>query len=242
MNESKLAAISSLVETFSGKNISENTPILGSDVFTQTAGVHADGDAKGDLYATPSRAAAFRARAPLRARKTLGKSSLDYNLERLGIDLSQVNRQKVLDRIIELGDKKHNVVPEDLLMIIADVLKTPAEHVVKIDRYAIDVGSDKQPRATVAVSFRGRTIEAEGSGDGGYEAFHEGAEGGRLSAWDGKYRVSSIIGYESRREDVRKRWWKHSSAGVTSPVGMDFRLWASTPTKPPRPSSPPRRC
>ena len=171
VNESRLAAVSGLVETFSGKNISANTPILGADVFTQTAGIHADGDAKGNLYATRLAPQRFGRQRRYALGKLSGKASLDHNLARLGVDLSKANRKKVLDRIIELGDKKHNVVPEDLLMIIADVLKTPAEHLVKIDRYTIDVASDRPPRATVSVSYRGRTSAASGTGDGGYDAF-----------------------------------------------------------------------
>lgn len=171
INESRLAAVSELVETFSGKNISANTPILGADVFTQTAGIHADGDAKGDLYATRLAPQRFGRERRYALGKLSGKASLDHNLSQLGIKLSDANRKKVLDRIIELGDKKHTVVPEDLLMIIADVLKTPAEHLVRIKRYKIDVASDKPPRASVSVSFKGRTSEASGTGDGGYDAF-----------------------------------------------------------------------
>jgi len=50
VEESHLVAISRLVETFSGKEIAGNAPIVGQDVFTQTVGIHADGDAKGELY------------------------------------------------------------------------------------------------------------------------------------------------------------------------------------------------
>ena len=171
VNESRLAAVSELVETFSGKNISANTPILGADVFTQTAGIHADGDAKGDLYATRLAPQRFGRERRYALGKLSGKASLDHNLSQLGIKLSDANRKKVLDRIIELGDRKHAVVPEDLLMIIADVLKTPAEHLVRIRRYKIDVASDKPPSASVSVSFQGRTSEASGTGDGGYDAF-----------------------------------------------------------------------
>ena len=41
-------------------------------------------------------------------------------------------RDLVLRRIVELGDKKHTVVPEDLPFIIADVLKTPDEQLVRV--------------------------------------------------------------------------------------------------------------
>ena len=171
VKESRLTAISNLVETFSGKNVSANAPILGNDVFTQTAGVHADGDAKGGLYATRLAPQRFGRERRYALGKLSGKASLDHNLTRLGVNLSNANRQKVLDRIIELGDKKHAVVPEDLLMIIADVLKTPAEHILRIESYTINVTSDGPPEATVAVSFQGKTARASGSGDGGYDAF-----------------------------------------------------------------------
>ncbi len=171
INESRLASISAVVETFSGKNIAENSPILGNDVFTQTAGIHADGDAKGDLYATRLSPGRFGRERRYALGKLSGKASLDHNLDKLGINLSDTNRNKVLDRIIELGDKKHTVVPEDLLMIIADVLKTPAEHLVKIDAYKINVSSTDAPEAAVSVSYQGRTSSSTATGEGGYDAF-----------------------------------------------------------------------
>ena len=73
VNESRLAAVSQLVETFSGKDVAANPPIVGRDVFTQTAGIHADGDAKGDLYGTHLAPARFgRAR-----RYALGNLAID---------------------------------------------------------------------------------------------------------------------------------------------------------------------
>ena len=52
IDETHLHDISTMVEQFSGKYIAANMPILGQDVFTQTAGIHADGDVKGGLYET----------------------------------------------------------------------------------------------------------------------------------------------------------------------------------------------
>lgn len=227
VNEDRLAGISSLVEIFSGKNISENTPILGNDVFTQTAGIHADGDAKGNLYATRLAPDRFGRERSYALGKLSGKASLDHNLRKLGIDLSEANRNKVLDRIIELGDKKHNVVPEDLLMIIAGVLKTPAEHVVKIDRYVINVASDKPPEATVAVSFRGETAEAKGTGDGGYDAFmnalkeavmHHGIEVPQLA----DYRVRIPPGGRTEAlVETLIRWGDSTPEDTFTTVGVD---------------------
>ena len=50
INESSLNKVSQLVATFSGFRIPVNKPIVGANVFTQTAGIHADGDSKKNLY------------------------------------------------------------------------------------------------------------------------------------------------------------------------------------------------
>ncbi|MEO8886845.1 MAG: 2-isopropylmalate synthase, partial [Mucilaginibacter sp.] len=46
VKESSIYSVSKLVETFSGVRIPSNKPIVGDNVFTQTAGIHADGDNK----------------------------------------------------------------------------------------------------------------------------------------------------------------------------------------------------
>jgi D-citramalate synthase len=171
VDETKLAGISRLVETMSGKEISDNAPIVGADVFTQTAGIHADGDAKGDLYESRLAPGRFGRERRYALGKLSGKASLDQNLSKLGIELSTDARDRVLARIIELGDKKHTVVPEDLRFILADVLKEPAYRQVRIESYAVSVGSGAEPHAEVVVSVRGKRAKAAAAGDGGYDAF-----------------------------------------------------------------------
>ena len=171
VDESRLVAISKLVETFSGKDVSANAPIVGRDVFTQTGGIHADGDAKGALYETKLLPARFAQKRRYALGKLAGKASLDQNLRELGIELSDASRNLVLQRIVELGDKKHTVVPEDLRFIIADVLKTPQEQLVCVDSYRVTVGSDDVPSAEVTLTLGGKQARAEATGDGGYDAF-----------------------------------------------------------------------
>jgi len=48
--EDRLNDISRIVESYSGIAIPANKPIIGENVFTQVAGVHADGDSKSNLY------------------------------------------------------------------------------------------------------------------------------------------------------------------------------------------------
>jgi D-citramalate synthase len=171
IRENRLTSLSDMVATFSGKEMSANTPIVGRDVYTQTAGIHADGDAKGDLYATRLAPTRFGGHRRYALGKLSGKASLDHNLEEMGIALPDADRDLVLQRIVELGDRKHIVTPEDLPYLIADVLKTPADQLVQIESYRVDVSSGEAPEARVALAYRGIVEKAEASGDGGYDAF-----------------------------------------------------------------------
>jgi D-citramalate synthase len=170
VDEGRLAGVSGLVETFSGKEIAPNTPVVGRDVFTQTAGIHADGDVKGELYASRLSPERFRRKRRYALGKLSGKASVDQNLGELGIELSNENRDLVLQRIVELGDKKHTVVRDDLPYIIADVLKRPAEKHVNIESYEVVVGSGNVPTAQVQVRYGKRQAKASATGDGGYDA------------------------------------------------------------------------
>jgi D-citramalate synthase len=170
INELKLSAVSEMVETFSGKSVSSNTPLVGQDVFTQTAGIHADGDAKGKLYETnlvPERFGRVRAYA---LGKLAGKASLDHNLKNLGISLSEENRNKVLKRVVELGDKKQTIESEDLLMIISDVLKSPTDKTIRITQYSVNLESTAKPVAMIVIDFFGSTLKGSSEGDGGFDA------------------------------------------------------------------------
>ena len=122
VREEKINAASRLVETYSGIHIAPNRPIIGEHVFTQCAGVHADGDSKNNLYCNdliPERFGRVREYA---LGKTSGKANIRMNLESLGIDVDDESMRKITERIIELGDKKEMVTTEDLPYIISDVL------------------------------------------------------------------------------------------------------------------------
>jgi D-citramalate synthase len=160
-----------MVESFSGKDMPGNTPIVGRDVFTQTAGIHADGDVKGELYHSRLAPERFGRRRRYALGKLSGKASLNQNLKDLGIELADADRDLVLRRIVELGDKKHSVGPADLPYIIADVLQTPAEQRVRVESYRVSVATDEHPSAEVAIAYQGRLAKAQAEGDGGYDAF-----------------------------------------------------------------------
>lgn len=171
VKENHLKYISDLVQSFSGKRLAANSPIIGRDVFTQTCGVHADGDKKGDLYANPLLPQRFSRTRIYALGKLSGKASIDKNLEKFGLELDQEVRDKVLAEVIRLGDKKKKITPEDLPFIISDVLNSQIEKKIKFSNYEIITHKGQTPHASLEIDYDGKILSASASGDGGYDAF-----------------------------------------------------------------------
>lgn len=171
VNEKSLYMISRVVETYSGKRLSANAPIVGEDVFTQTAGIHADGDKKGGLYESLLLPQRFGRKRSYALGKLAGKASLEQNLKEMGIELSEENRQKLLQRIIELGDQKKTVTADDLPFLIADVLNIPEHRKVIFESVVITSGTHATPMCSLWLRYREQEYRFSGSGNGGYDAF-----------------------------------------------------------------------
>ncbi len=169
--EKNLARMSKIVETFSGKRIAANKPIVGSNVFTQTAGVHADGDKKARLYESKLRPERFGKERQYALGKLSGKASLEQNLDQLGLHLSEDDKKRVLQRVVELGDTKKIVTTEDLPYIVADVLDTPEERMARIKSCTVSSGTGIKPNASFTLQVNGREYSESAVGDGGYDAF-----------------------------------------------------------------------
>lgn len=172
VSEKSLYSVSKLVETFSGFRIAANRPVVGENVFTQTAGIHADGDKKNKLYFSKLMPERFGRQRRYALGKTSGKANIENNLVQLGIHLSEQDLKKVTQRIIELGDRKEIVSPADLPYIISDVLDSVAvQQKVRIEDYVLTHSKDLNPSVTLKISVEGESIEAHAQGDGQYDAF-----------------------------------------------------------------------
>lgn len=170
--EKSLYSVSKTVESFSGFRIPVNKPVVGENVFTQTAGIHADGDNKNNLYFNDLMPERFGRTRKYALGKTSGKANIEKNLESLGIKLSQEELKKVTAKVIELGDKKEIITVEDLRYIVSDVLNyNVAENKVEILNYALTHSKDLRPSATLRIKIGDQIFEEHAQGDGQYDAF-----------------------------------------------------------------------
>jgi (R)-citramalate synthase len=172
VDEPSLYTVSKLVETFSGFRIPVNKPVVGENVFTQTAGIHADGDKKNKLYFSDLMPERFGRQRNYALGKTSGKANIENNLQQLGIELSEPDLRKVTQRIIELGDRKEAVTQADLPYIISDVLDSNMiEEKVRLENYVLTHSKNLRPSVTIRISINGELFEEHSQGDGQYDAF-----------------------------------------------------------------------
>ena len=197
INEEKLNDVSHAVESYSGIAIPPNKPIVGNSVFTQVAGVHADGDNKNNLYCNDLLPERFGRKREYALGKSSGKANIRKNLEELGLELSEEAMKKVTQRIIELGDKKELVTQDDLPYIVSDVLKhTNIEEKVILKSYMVSTAYGLKPIAGVKLEVNGILFEENATGDGQFDAFvrcirHIYKEKlGRKFPWLSNYNVS----------------------------------------------------
>jgi len=172
VSEESITNISRMVESYSGIANAANAPIVGENVFTQTAGVHADGDKKGKLYVNALLPERFGRSREYALGKMSGKANIEQNLKVLGINLSDEDMRRVTKRINELGDKKELVTIDDLPYIISDVLHhdAPSDR-IKLVSYMVSTAYGLHPQAVVKLEINGQEYEESATGDGMYDAF-----------------------------------------------------------------------
>ncbi len=224
--ELELQNASELVQTLSGKRCAWNTPVTGSDVFTQTCGVHADGDRKGNLYVNRLLPERFGRKRDYALGKLSGKASLDQNLAELDLELEPELRAKVLQEVIRLGDRKKQVTAADLPFIIADVMRTPVSNRVRVLDYEIGIRAGTLSKAWLKLELDGETLEGSASGAGGYDAFMKAL---RKLCRARKITLPRLVSYEERippggKTDAlveTKITWSRSDGTVWTTSGVD---------------------
>ncbi len=172
LDEKQVNYVSRVVESYAGIRVPANMPVIGDHVFTQCAGVHADGDSKSNLYYNDLLPERFGRTREYALGKTSGKANIRKNLEALGIELDEESMRKVTKRIIELGDKKERVTQDDLPYIISDVLESEMqEQYIRIINYSLSISQGLHPIAIIKMEIHGEVYEESATGDGQYDAF-----------------------------------------------------------------------
>ena len=195
--EKELHHASQLIQAISGKRCPWNMPVVGSDVYTHTCGVHADGDKKAELYVSKLRPERFGRQRDIALGKLAGRASIETILEETAwcSGMTPEEKEHLLSEIIRLGDRKKTVSTADLPYIIAGVKKTPHNKVFKITAAEFESALHGMAKSYVAVDYNGLSAEASARGDGGYDAFVKAL---KKCLREFKLTMPKLIDYEER--------------------------------------------
>ncbi len=108
IKETSLYTVSKLVETFTGYRIPANKPIVGDNVFTQTAGIHADGDNKNNLYFNDLLPERFGRKRKYALRKNFRKSQYREKSSGIRIEIKSGRFEIGYPKNHRIGRQKRN--------------------------------------------------------------------------------------------------------------------------------------
>lgn len=169
---------SRLVSRLSGFLVPPNKPIVGSNAFAHSSGIHQDGVLKERAtfeIMAPQDVGLSESEIILTARS--GRHALRYRLQELGYEIPDDKMSEIYEQFLSLADKKKQVYDDDLRIMMGDSLPRP-EHIYNLDRVHYS-GGECQGRietitARVVMSTElGKNLRAAGSGDGPVDAVCE---------------------------------------------------------------------
>ena len=171
IDESHIVRISQMVENFSGKRVAANAPIVGADVFTQTAGIHADGDQKGGLYKTRLSPERFSRTRSYALGKMSGKASLKKNLELWKSICPRKIRKRCWPVSCSSAIRSRRSPPTTCRSSSPTCWKAKVTSTSSLLNCSITSGLNLESTASIRVEVNGEKHLAVGSGNGGFDAF-----------------------------------------------------------------------
>lgn len=131
----ELLRASRLVERVTGFRVSPNTPVVGSNAFATSAGMHQSAllkDSSTYLFMSPRDAGWERVEMPLT--KHSGSAAVIARLRHLGFgNMTDKDMRKIFARFKEIGDRKRFVYDEDLTALCEELFGADVPEVWKLD-------------------------------------------------------------------------------------------------------------
>ncbi|KXA97665.1 citramalate synthase [candidate division MSBL1 archaeon SCGC-AAA259I09] len=166
----KLYEVSKVVEEYTGIPISPTKAVIGANAFAHEAGIHTHGvlsEAKTYEPVAPEKVGQKRR---LIFGKHTGKHAIENEIERIGLDASDSQIDKIFKRIKDLGDRGKLVTDAEWTAIIDDVMGRSLEEVVTLEELTVTGGDTVTPTAAVKIKYEDREFIEAGVGVGPVDA------------------------------------------------------------------------
>jgi 2-isopropylmalate synthase len=160
---------SRLVSRLSGFVVPPNKPIVGSNAFAHSSGIHQDGVLKERNtfeIMTPQDVGLSESEIVLTARS--GRHALRHRLSVLGYEIKDDQLNKIYERFLTVADKKKQIFDEDLVAIVQD--ESPITHQTYSLEYLQVIGGTPTPVAVIGLKKGDETFREVACGDGPLDA------------------------------------------------------------------------
>ncbi|KXA91309.1 citramalate synthase [candidate division MSBL1 archaeon SCGC-AAA259A05] len=165
-----LSEASKLVERHTAIPISPTKAVIGANAFAHEAGIHAHGVlAEATTYEPISPEKVGQERRLIFGKHT-GKHVIQNELERKGLDASEVQIEEIFQRVKELGDRGKLVTDAEWSAIVDEVMGRSLEDLVEVEELTVTSGDNVTPTASVKVKYEDREFVEAGVGVGPVDA------------------------------------------------------------------------
>lgn len=209
----ELYTTSRLVSRLTGLLVAPNKAIVGGNAFTHEAGIHVHGLLADTSTYEPIKPEIIGRERKIVLGKHAGKSSVILALKELGIETNDEQKEEIVVRIKDLGDKGKQITDADLETIAETVLNITHEAKVKLEELTVVSGNTVTPTASIKLKVNGDEVLEAGVGDGPVDAAITALRKGIAGVADirlEEYHVDAITGGTDALVEV---WVKLSRDG-----------------------------
>lgn len=161
-----IVRVSKLVATTTGLMVQKNKAIVGANAFAHESGIHQDGILKSrNTYEIMTPESIGLQKSELVLGKLSGRAAVRDRLQFLGISMSEEDFAPFFERFKALGDRKKQILDEDILALIDDQ-NFHLQAAIELRHFHISGHSHSTPLATVtlAIQQQEKTLHAQGDG------------------------------------------------------------------------------
>ncbi len=169
----QICKTSRLVSMLTGMVVQPNKAVVGRNAFTHESGIHQDGLLKlRKTYEIMRPEDVGFGETQLVLGKHSGRHALENRLAKLGFKLSPKELELVFGDFKTLADKKKEVFDDDLAALVErEIVATPETHKLVYLRVLTESGGE--PKVTLKLRSKGKTLSAAGTGSGPVDAAYK---------------------------------------------------------------------
>ncbi len=176
INTPLLSATSKMISIATGFAVPPNKAIVGGNAFSHEAGIHQHGVLKSrETYEIMRAEDVGQEAEAIRLGRHSGRHGLFSRLEKLGVFVSEDQKEDVYKQFVALADRKKEIYDEDLYHLVQDNRSKARTLYYRLDQMHVSAGTGREPRAEVLVYHLTTDTERKevADGDGPVDAIYK---------------------------------------------------------------------